>query len=238
VTRQKPDSRIRRPLLRQAWCTVTLVHWRYGKSILQPMMPPGLTVEEHGGSAWVTMAPLQMRDVRLAGVPAVPGLSRFPESSLRTYVRGPDGRPGVWFFSPDAASSWITAGARLLPGAPYFRADAGIGTGDGIGYAGTRRGRGPAAYRLHLQPGQEIQPAGLGIRLTHRWRACTRHARFLLEIPLQHSPWPLRIAAITLLGESLTTAGRLPKPADAALVHYSAGVPDVAFGGARPVCRP
>jgi hypothetical protein len=99
VTTAQPGSGIRVPLLRQAWRRVTFVHWRYPGPLLQRLMPSGLTVEEYDGSAWLTLTPLQMRDVRLAATPAVPGMSAFAETNLRTYIGGPGGRPGVWFFS-------------------------------------------------------------------------------------------------------------------------------------------
>jgi len=40
-----------------------------------------------------------MNRVRPAGLPPVPWLSWFMELNVRTYVIGPDGVPGVWFFS-------------------------------------------------------------------------------------------------------------------------------------------
>lgn len=236
MTQLRPDSVIRPALLLQQWRKTTFVHWRYRKSVLQPMLPPGLTVEEYDGSAWVSLTPLLMRDVRLPGMPPVPRLSTFPETNLRTYVRGADGRQGLWFFSLDAASGWITIGARLLLGVPYVRARLGIvEIGDGIGYTGTRAGRAPAGYHLRVQPGQRIQPSGLDTWLTHRWRAYTRHAGCLLEIPVRHEPWPLRTAAVTTLDESLTKAAGLAAPPEAALAHYSDGVAGVAFGPARLV---
>jgi len=233
VTCAAPDSGVRVPLLRQAWRTVTFVHWRYPAAPLQAQLPDGMTVEEYDGSAWLTLTPLQMRDVRLPAMPAVPRLSVFPETNLRTYVRGPRGRPGVWFFSLDAASTWITIGARLLLGAPYFRAELGIAVGDGVRYCGKRTGPAPAAYRLRVQPGPQIEPGDLDLWLTHRWRAYTRHAGCLLEIPVRHEPWPLHTAAVSMLDESLTTAAGLPAPGRVTLAHYSTGVARVAFGAPR-----
>ncbi len=231
----RSGSRVRVPVLRQAWRTVSFVHWRYPASSLQSLLPSGLVAEEYDGSGWLTLTPLQMRDVRLPGTPAVPGWSTFAETNLRTYVRGPDGEPGLWFFSLDAASTWITIGARLSLGAPYFRAALAIKAGDGIRYAGTRKGRTRAAYRLHVRPGPEIDPGPLDLWLTHRWRAYTRHAGRLLQIPVRHEPWPLQKATVTRLDESLTAAADLPPPGGAALAHYSAGVAGVAFGVPRLV---
>lgn len=235
MTSIEPDTDIRIPLLRQAWRTVTFVHWRYARSQLQPMMPPGLTVDERDGSAWVTLTPLLMQDVRLAGTPPVPRLSTFPETNLRTYVRGPDGREGIWFFSLDAAAAWITVGARLLLGAPYFLAALAIDAGDGVRYAGARLSRRRPSCRLQVRPGPPVEPDGLEVWLTHQWRAYTRHAGMLLELPVRHEPWPLRAATVTGLAESLTAAAGLPAPPAPALVHYSEGVAEVAFGPARPV---
>jgi uncharacterized protein YqjF (DUF2071 family) len=51
-----------------------------------------------------------MRDVRPRFLPAVPGLSSFPELNLRTYVVDELGRPGVWFYSLDTPKhlpNWI-----------------------------------------------------------------------------------------------------------------------------------
>ena len=235
MTSYEPDSAVQLPLLRQAWRTVTFVHWRYPPSVVQPMLPPGLTADEHDGSAWVTMILLEMRDVRLSATPAVPNLSTFPETNLRTYVLGPGGRQGLWFFSLDAASTWITVGARLLLGLPYFRARLGIGTGDGVRYTGMRGGRHPAAYRVHAWPGPGMPRGEREIWLTHRWRAYTEHAGLLLELPVRHEPWPLRAATTTVLDQSLTAAAGLPSPNGDPLVHYSEGVAGVAFGAARPV---
>lgn len=78
------------------------------------MVPPPLEVETCEGAAWVGLVPL-VTEVRL-GAPR----TRFPETNVRTYVRGPDGRPGVWFFSLDAARSLAVAGARLAYRLPYM----------------------------------------------------------------------------------------------------------------------
>ena len=127
------------------------------------LCPPGLVPVLWEGEALLSLRAFTVRRGRLAVLPW-PALT-FAQSNLRTYVRGPRGRPGVWFFSLDAASTWITIGARLLLGAPYFRAELGIAAGDGVRYFGKRTGAAPAAYRLrvpHLRrgvpPGQHPRP--------------------------------------------------------------------------------
>ena len=57
---------------------------------------------------------------RATGTLASPTAHAFPELNLRTYVKGPDGRGGVYFFSLDAASLLAVVGARVAFGLPYF----------------------------------------------------------------------------------------------------------------------
>ena len=51
-----------------------------------------------------------------------PGISSFLQLNVRTYVRGPDGLPGVWFFSIDASSRLAALGVRRIYHVPAFHA--------------------------------------------------------------------------------------------------------------------
>ena len=46
-------------------------------------------------------------------IPRIPWVSSFEEMNVRTYVRGPDGVPGVWFITLDAARLGAVLFARL-----------------------------------------------------------------------------------------------------------------------------
>ena len=63
-----------------------------------------LELDTFDSEAWIAVVPFWMSGIRPRGFPAIPGLSRFPELNVRTYVRVQD-KPGVYFFSLDAASS-------------------------------------------------------------------------------------------------------------------------------------
>ena len=81
-------------------------------------------------------------------------MSTFPETNLRTYVRGPDGRDGIWFFSLEADSLPLVLGARTLYGVPYRWADMSVErTGDVIRYRSRRR-LGPPAEPRHPRAGR------------------------------------------------------------------------------------
>jgi len=63
-----------------------------------------------------------VRALRARGVLPVPGISAFLQLNVRTYVRGPDGLPGVWFFSIDASSRLAALGVRRIYRVPAFLA--------------------------------------------------------------------------------------------------------------------
>ena len=63
-----------------------------------------------------------MRALRARGALPVPGISAFLQLNVRTYVRGPDGLPGVWFFSIDASSRLAALGVRRIYHVPAFHA--------------------------------------------------------------------------------------------------------------------
>ena len=85
-------------------------------------VPDELEIEEHDGSAWLSIVFFRVRALRARGVLPVPGISTFLQLNVRTYVRGPDGLPGVWFFSIDASSRLAALGVRRIYHVPAFHA--------------------------------------------------------------------------------------------------------------------
>ena len=116
------------PLPEQGWSVaqtvedVLLAHWRVPPETVRPHVPGELEVELHDGSAWVGIVGFRAGAVRVRGLLPVPRLSSYLELNVRTYVRGPDGRPGVWFFSLEAANSLAVMVARRRWALNYFRA--------------------------------------------------------------------------------------------------------------------
>ena len=99
-------------LMRQSWHDVLFAHWPVDASQLIPKIPPGIELDRHQGRAWIGIVPFYMTNVALRATPAVPGLSAFAELNVRTYVRVGD-KPGVYFFSLDAASALAVFGSLL-----------------------------------------------------------------------------------------------------------------------------
>ena len=94
----------------QRWEELLFLHWPVEPQVVAKVLPPGLGVDTYKGKAWLGVVPFSMRGVRPRFLPAVPGLSSFPELNLRTYVVDELRRPGVWFYSLDTPKhlpNWI-----------------------------------------------------------------------------------------------------------------------------------
>jgi uncharacterized protein YqjF (DUF2071 family) len=90
-------------IMAQTWHDLLFAHWPVPFEVLRPLVPSQLPLDVFEGQCWVGVVPFWMSGVRGRGLPAIPGLSRFPELNVRTYVSYRD-KPGVYFFSLDAAN--------------------------------------------------------------------------------------------------------------------------------------
>src|SRR3954467_1454228 len=132
--------------MRHRWATTSFLHWSYPAAEIQRLLPDGLEVEPWDGQAWVGLVPFGMT-VR---PPVGPGSLQFPETNVRTYVVGPDGRPGVDFLSRAAGSATAVTTARASWQLPYFLARMSVErSGAAIRYRSERRRPGPAGGGHH-----------------------------------------------------------------------------------------
>ena len=144
------------------WTAVTFLHWPYPPEVVQRLLPPGLEVDRADGTAWVSLVPFRMEDVRLPRLPPRPG-PRFPETNVRTYVRDRHGRVGIWFLSLDAARLGAVVTARVAYGLPYFWAAMSVRRDrDRVRCkAGVDPGRPPPAPRSSSRSGPPLTRASL-----------------------------------------------------------------------------
>src|SRR6266536_705754 len=217
---------VRRPVMLQHWRRLAFLHWPYRPALL----PAGLEVDTFNGAAWVGLVPFLMDGVRPPGVPPLPWVSRFPETNVRTYARGPDGHSAIWFLSLDAARLGAVLPARAGYRLPYFWAGMSVrAEGARLAYRSRRRWPGPAGARCHadVELGEPFGPDELGPLdhfLTARYRLYTRTAGRLAAAAAEHPPWSLRRARVVDLEQDLLQAAGLPAPGGPAVVHASAGV--------------
>jgi uncharacterized protein len=141
-----------RPSGYQTWTNLLFAHWRVSPNSLQILLPEGLSVQTFDGDGWLGMVPFAMDKVRPWWFPAVPGISWFLETNLRTYVTLADGRSGVWFFSLDATKRLAVKIARRFWHLPYFDADLSLNCdSDGISYGGQRLGQQDGSYQADMK---------------------------------------------------------------------------------------
>jgi uncharacterized protein YqjF (DUF2071 family) len=216
-----------RPVGRQRWRDLLFLHWPVPPGSLRRLVPAGLELDLYAGQAWITVIPFLIAESRPAGWPSA-FASRLLETNLRTYVRGPDGEPGIYFWSLDASSLLAVLGARLFYGLPYFPAAMSMrADGARVDYASRRRLRGSAQLIVAWRVGEPIGFAAPDTRdhfLIERYALYVARWGRVYRARVRHPPYPLHRAHVDALTESLLSAAGLPKPAEPPLCHYSPGV--------------
>lgn len=206
--RERPAGR---PIGYQCWRNLLFVHWRLPVEAVRPLLPAELSVDTWEGDAWLGLVAFHMLGVRPWWSPAVPGVSTFHETNLRTYVHFHGERPGVWFFSLEAASSLAVRVARWRWKLPYFRARMHVARQDDrVAYTSQRLWPEPTAAHTDLtaELGEPLDaPAeSLEFFLAERYWLYALSPRGLLCGQVHHRPYPLRSARLLKCEETLSRA--------------------------------
>jgi uncharacterized protein YqjF (DUF2071 family) len=215
---------VRWPLMKQDWLRLSFVHWSYPPEEVRWLLPNGIELETFDGCAWVGLVLFRLR-VRFPFGPPIPWLGSFPEVNVRTYVRGPDGESGIWFFSLDARGGPAPTVARALYSLPYRRATIEVTGGESLRrYTLLRReGRARGAIcSATVSAGAAVEPedvSALEHFLTARWRLYTSGRRGLGCARVEHPPWVLRRGVVSDLDTSLLRAAGLGAPHSQPLAH-------------------
>lgn len=232
----------------QTWSQLLFLHWRVPARLIQPLLPPQLTVDTWDGDAWVGVVPFSMQRVRPWWAPPIPGISWFLETNVRTYAVDRDGRHGVWFFSLDANQRLAVWIARRFWHLPYYHASLQLTTTTAaersdslaadqaapvrITCQGHRRTTPEADYRIELQvdraqPARTARPGTLDYFLVERYLlfAASPDGRLRLG-RVHHVPYACRPVQLAMVQQSLTTACGISSVADRQPDHavYADGV--------------
>jgi uncharacterized protein YqjF (DUF2071 family) len=210
------------------------MHWPVNSEVLQPLVPPELPLDTFDGQAWLGVVPFGMSGVRWRGTPALPWLSAFPELNVRTYVTL-DNRPGVYFFSLDAANRIAVAFARRFYSLPYMRARMRlIHDSELIRYASIRTQTGvpPARFAARYRPAGPVfhaEPGTLASFLTDRYCLYTLDRRGrVLRGEIDHAPWPLQPAEVEVRRNTMVEPLGVKLTGDP-LLHFAQRVDMVAW---------
>ncbi len=204
-------------VMRQRWQGLLFLHWRVEAAEIAASLPRGLQVETFDGAAWVGIVPFQMRGVRPVGCPAIPGVSNFLELNLRTYVRGPDGRPGVWFYSLDCNQPLAVEVARAAFHLNYVHAKmhCECALNGRTRYRSQRRDGSAAVHydwRTHGKATPAV-PGSLEFFLVERYLLYAASAKGeLFAGRVTHQPYCLRNAELRTWDSTLFSAEGLSRP--------------------------
>ena len=191
-------------VMRMTWSELLFAHWAIEPNAVASLLPKGVTLDTRDGKAWVGVVPFLMSNIAPRFCPPIPGLSRFLELNVRTYVTV-DGKPGVWFFSLDAESRVAVRVARATFNLPYMDATMSIERNekDEIVYKSSRTHRGERAadYETSYSAAGdfcEAQSGSLEHWLTARYclYSANRRGR-IFRGEIDHPPWSLAPANYT-----------------------------------------
>ena len=198
------------PVMFQQWRDLLFLHWEFSVAEIQRTLPEGLFVDTFAGKAYLGIIPFFMQKIRPRFLPAVPGISKFMEMNLRTYVHDRAGVPGVWFYSLDANQRFAVAIARRFFHLPYeyakmksSRSKAGA-----IRYESKRRGgdANGVVCAFEYAPGAELPtacPASLEFFLVERYRLYAATGGCLWRGAVFHQPYPLCRVEVTACDDHL-----------------------------------
>jgi len=214
-------------IMAQTWHDLLFAHWPVETAHLRTLVPEQLPLDTFDGRCWVGVVPFHMSGIHARNLPAIPGLSRFPELNIRTYVTL-NGKPGVYFFSLDAASIPAVWAARTFFRLPYFHAEMSVGavqdaTGDFIIYDSRRR-ENTAEFRGTYRPSGDVRQSDVGSLehwLTERYCLYTVDAGRVYRAEVHHQRWPLQPAEAELEVNNVAAASGIILPAIPPLLQFA-----------------
>lgn len=205
--------------MRQTWCDIVWCHWAVPPEQVQEILPTGLVPDLFDGVAWVGLIPFSMKDLRLPGplgaLSRLLRLDHFGEVNVRTYVKGPDARTGVWFCTLDSDHWLAVKTANIAFGLPYRFATTRLDRSrDSLTWVSRRHGdhaRAELEVRVSAEEPRSAQP-GLEEFLVERYALYTTWRGMLFRGELRHERWQVQPATLErVLTETVSAAGFLMK---------------------------
>ena len=220
----------------QKWRSLLFMHWPVPVEVLRPLVPAPLELDLHDGVAYVGIVPFAMQGVRPRWWPSSLAF-RFLETNVRTYVYHHD-RPGVYFFSLEAASWLAVQVARRFWGLPYYHADMDLQRSEeSANYRLVRHGT-QVCHRVRYRVAEMLGPSRpntLQFFLLERYLLFAQRHGQLHVGQVYHTPYPAQLAEVLSVEDGLLHAAGIDCcTGPPTLVHYSSGV-DVEVFDLQPV---
>jgi uncharacterized protein YqjF (DUF2071 family) len=194
-----------RPVQRQTWLDLVFLHYPLDPRVVQATLPRGLAVDtfpDHSGRemAWIGIVCFRIENIRLLGMPGLPGLGSFNEVNVRTYAHRDGMEPSVYFYSLDGGP-WLTRrAARATYRVPYFEAQVLQRRDGNLLCFESRRPSGPGC-RLTCELAEDLAPSEPGMLqsfLVDRFQLFASLGNGLWSARVSHAPY--RIGRVEEVG--------------------------------------
>ena len=221
----RPWSMPDRPwVMTQTWNDLLFAHWTIDPAALRSKVPAAFELDLHDGTAWIAVVPFFMTNVAPRGVPSLPRISEFAELNVRTYVRVAD-RPGIYFFSLDAASALAVKTARALFNLPYYTASMTVSaTADGVDYRSERESPAASLRATYRPIGAAFHPVEgtLEYFLTERYCLYNLdHDDEPYRLDIHHPRWSLQEADARVIRNTMADASGITLAPSPQLLHFA-----------------
>lgn len=212
--RQRPEGK---PLMLQSWRDLLFLHFPVPIDEVSRLLPSGLQADTFPDSsgremAWIGLVPFWMKGIRAQGWPALPWLSGFCETNVRTYVHRDGKEPGVWFFSLDASRMVACQTARRLYSLNYlFAFMRAVRTESETRYS-SRRVFSSGSSKVSATLGPSLEQPEFGsfeYFAVERYLLYSQHRNSLMTGRVWHEPYRLRRVTDFTAEESLVRAAGL-----------------------------
>ncbi|WP_350461845.1 DUF2071 domain-containing protein [Solibacillus sp.] len=211
--------------MKQIWSDLLFAHYPIKFEVLRKLVPEALPLDSYNGMCWIGVVPFRMSGVRLRGLPPIPGTDQFPELNVRTYVTL-DGKPGVYFFSLDAANWLAVKGAKTLYYLPYWHAEMKIkNSGTSIEFESKRLQDHEIKFACSYKP---ISEPFLSTKGSFEEWMVERYCFYTLNssgVPLRcdilHEPWRLQKAQAEIKHNTILSKQGIAVETDLPIVHFA-----------------
>jgi|CXWL01.1.fsa_nt_gi uncharacterized protein YqjF (DUF2071 family) len=207
------------PAMLQSWRDLCFLHYPVDPDVLRPHIPVELEIDtfpdENGVEwAWIGIVAFTMNGVRFPGSPALPWLSAFPETNVRTYVHHNGMNPGVWFFSLDASRLLACEYAKKCFGLNYLHSEMSVIKNDkSVNYQIRRLDEPHASMSLsyiYSENWNKTEPETLDFWLIERYLLYAELNGELMQGSVHHKPYEISQATVLKFETDLPESIGLP----------------------------
>ena len=204
------------------WENVYFLSWPFSPVEVAQELPERLSIDRFDKRAYVSVVGFNMESMRPSGFPNWMSVS-FTEINLRTYVVGPHGRPGIYFFTLDADDRLSSALGRWMTGLKYRRTIAEVQYQDGKIHT-EDVDNGEELLRAEIDYGKPLLDNDeLAAFLCERYRFFSDAGELYTGI-VEHDSWVLRHASTRIDNLGLFRDCGLPRPDIEPHALFSEGV--------------